>query len=239
MSRRLLVYNVRIQNEAAFFRIGLDLATIGERLRDLRDFAGLSQSQLAQMLGVSRNAISQWEAGTTHPSARRLSLLSRVLNVPVDDIFTTSSDHQNRTIEVAQRLFSRLAVEDVSIDVICAAAEITRSQFEIYFGSKEGLIYATLNALNANMPIEPPLDAAQAVRERLGAILMQLFIRDLSQLKLTAAVHAYSWRWSRVQERENDGVRSGISALLARELTVAGDRGELAKRDIDAAALLI
>jgi transcriptional regulator with XRE-family HTH domain len=39
--------------------------TASERLRDARERAGLNQAQLAQAVGVSRAAVSQWESGDT------------------------------------------------------------------------------------------------------------------------------------------------------------------------------
>jgi len=39
--------------------------TIGERIAELRRAAGLSQEQLAELLEVSRQAISKWETGVS------------------------------------------------------------------------------------------------------------------------------------------------------------------------------
>lgn len=38
----------------------------GEKLRTLRREKGLSQEELAAMVGVSRQALSKWEAGVSH-----------------------------------------------------------------------------------------------------------------------------------------------------------------------------
>ena len=37
--------------------------SIAERLQELRKQAGYSQEQVAEMLGISRQAISKWESG--------------------------------------------------------------------------------------------------------------------------------------------------------------------------------
>ena len=39
----------------------------GEKLRTLRREKGLSQEELAAMVGVSRQALSKWEAGPSRP----------------------------------------------------------------------------------------------------------------------------------------------------------------------------
>lgn len=55
---------------------------IGSRIRQARIAAGLSQARLAELMGVTRSACSQWESphGTV-PRGRRLVELARLLNV--------------------------------------------------------------------------------------------------------------------------------------------------------------
>ena len=43
--------------------------TLGERIRENRVRAGLSQEQLAELTGVSRQAVGKWEAGQAAPGA--------------------------------------------------------------------------------------------------------------------------------------------------------------------------
>lgn len=57
-------------------RIRHELPSPSER-RKLRDTAGLTQQELADAIGVTRAAISQWEAGTRTP---RGSLLDRYVD---------------------------------------------------------------------------------------------------------------------------------------------------------------
>ena len=57
-----------------------------ERLIQLRQEQGLSQSGLAEALGVSRQAISRWETGAAMPSAENLLCLSRLYGVPMDEL---------------------------------------------------------------------------------------------------------------------------------------------------------
>ena len=55
-------------------------------IRQARERIGLSQIELAQAVGVSQGAISQWEKGLTHPSFKVLRTLARVLNTTIDEI---------------------------------------------------------------------------------------------------------------------------------------------------------
>lgn len=53
-----------------------------DRIRQAREQAGLSQDEVARLVGIkSREAVSQWEKGTTSPIPRRWDALARALNV--------------------------------------------------------------------------------------------------------------------------------------------------------------
>ena len=55
-----------------------------EKLMDLRKKNGMSQEELADRLGVSRQAISRWELGSTLPDAPNLLKLSDLFGVSID-----------------------------------------------------------------------------------------------------------------------------------------------------------
>ena len=57
------------------------------RLKDLRNAHGLSQGQLATRLGVSRQTINAVETDKYDPSLPLALRLSKVFQVPVEDIF--------------------------------------------------------------------------------------------------------------------------------------------------------
>lgn len=58
----------------------------GNYLYQLRINAGLSQSQLAQQLGVTNKAVSKWENGNSKPSTEKLQKLSVLFGVSVDTL---------------------------------------------------------------------------------------------------------------------------------------------------------
>ena len=57
---------------------------LSEKLYELRKKDGLSQEQLAEQLGVSRQAVSKWESGKTVPESDTLISISRYFNVSLD-----------------------------------------------------------------------------------------------------------------------------------------------------------
>lgn len=58
----------------------------GERLIVFRNRKGLSQDELSQKLGVSRQSISNWENGSSQPSIEFVKKLSEIYGVSVDDL---------------------------------------------------------------------------------------------------------------------------------------------------------
>ena len=55
-----------------------------ERIAVVRKSKGLTQEQLGELLGVSRQAVSKWESGQTVPDALTVAKLCRVLDVSAD-----------------------------------------------------------------------------------------------------------------------------------------------------------
>lgn len=56
--------------------------TYGERIRQGREAKGLTQEQLAEALGVSRQAVSKWEMDASRPARAKLAALSEALEIP-------------------------------------------------------------------------------------------------------------------------------------------------------------
>lgn len=57
-----------------------------EKLRTLRQEKGLSQTELAEMMDVSRQAVSRWETGTGLPSTENLAALGRLYGISMDEL---------------------------------------------------------------------------------------------------------------------------------------------------------
>jgi transcriptional regulator with XRE-family HTH domain len=69
--------------------------TFASRIREARRAAGLSQSQLADLMKVTRSACSQWEVeGGTAPRGHRFERLAAILNVTVEWLATGEGDPQ-------------------------------------------------------------------------------------------------------------------------------------------------
>jgi len=60
--------------------------TFAEKLQTVRKRSGLSQEELAEQLGVSRQSVSKWELGQAYPETGKLIELSRLFGVTVDEL---------------------------------------------------------------------------------------------------------------------------------------------------------
>ena len=67
--------------------------TLGQNILELRKKNALSQEQLGEKVDVTRQTISNWELEETAPNPNQLKLLSKALNVSVDDLI--DNDIQN------------------------------------------------------------------------------------------------------------------------------------------------
>lgn len=61
---------------------------LGRRVQQLRKAKGFSQEELADRVGVSRQAVSKWESGQTGPDLERLLALSEQLDASTDYLLT-------------------------------------------------------------------------------------------------------------------------------------------------------
>ena len=79
---------------------------IGNKIKQLRLKAGLTQEQLGACLGISAQSISKWETAVTMPDISLLPLLSSQLGVTIDELFDLTADQK------LQRIERRLDIEE-------------------------------------------------------------------------------------------------------------------------------
>ena len=59
-----------------------------EKLQELRKNKGLTQEELAEILYVSRTAVSKWESGRGFPNIESLKGISKFFEVTIDDLLS-------------------------------------------------------------------------------------------------------------------------------------------------------
>ncbi|MBQ6867326.1 MAG: helix-turn-helix domain-containing protein [Clostridia bacterium] len=81
--------------------------TLGERIKEQRTKAKMSQEKLAELVGVSRQAVTKWEAGQSSPSTENLFRIAEVLGTTVD-ILTKEEPHQLLTEEQVYDIYKKV-----------------------------------------------------------------------------------------------------------------------------------
>ena len=60
--------------------------TLGEALKAHRTRCKMTQEFVAETIGVSRQAVSKWENGTSEPNTSNLMALARLYGIPAEDL---------------------------------------------------------------------------------------------------------------------------------------------------------
>ena len=108
--------------------------TLGERIAYYRGKLGLSQGELAEQLGVSRQAVSKWETDAGLPDLERLIALSRLYRITLDELVKGESPE-----ETAE------APEEIPVDAVIAKPAAPSGQKTIgYILLGVGLLCAVL-----------------------------------------------------------------------------------------------
>lgn len=88
-------------------------STIAVRIRTAREQAGLSQGQVAKMLGLQRPSVSEMEAGRRKVSAEELSQLANIYHVSISWLTNDEPEVPDPAVELAARELAKLKKEDL------------------------------------------------------------------------------------------------------------------------------
>lgn len=118
-----------------------------EKLQTLRKQKGLTQEELAEILFVSRTAVSKWESGRGYPSIDSLKAIAKFFSVTIDELLSndeilTIAEEETKTKESHLR------------DLVFGMLDISAAMFFIlpFFGQSENgsVISVSLPALTGN-----------------------------------------------------------------------------------------
>lgn len=72
------------------------MKTVGRRIREVREQIGMTQSDLAKRVHVSRSSVQSWENGQTYPSIDNCVSLANVFHLSVDYLVARSPHKEIR-----------------------------------------------------------------------------------------------------------------------------------------------
>lgn len=70
--------------------------SFAENLKQIRNKKKLTQERLAELLSVSRQAVSKWEQGVGYPETEKLIILAKVLDTSLDWLFETELTNKEK-----------------------------------------------------------------------------------------------------------------------------------------------
>lgn len=86
-----------------------------EKLQELRKQKGLTQEELAEILFVSRTAVSKWESGRGMPSIESLKAISKFFAITLDDLLSSEEllviaedDHKQKEMHIRDLIYGLL-----------------------------------------------------------------------------------------------------------------------------------
>lgn len=104
---------------------------VADRIQNLRKTKGISQEQLADAIGVSRQAVSKWEGEQTTPDIDKIILMSEYFDVTTDYLLkgiesTGEIEHKTVGDVIDQKILTEKNEEHVK--------KILKYLFYVFFG---------------------------------------------------------------------------------------------------------
>ena len=75
------------------------MQNLNNRIKALRKAKDITQEQLAEMIGISPQAVSRWECGTTFPDIMLLPRLAEVFNITTDELLGVNEKEKRQEID--------------------------------------------------------------------------------------------------------------------------------------------
>lgn len=92
-----------------------DMAAVAERLKTLRESRKLTQTRLAELIGVNSRAYNRWERGNFVPQLDTLIKIADILNVTLDELTGRTTAVQEPAVH-NQKLYALLQEVDTLPD---------------------------------------------------------------------------------------------------------------------------
>ena len=68
---------------------------IGKFISECRRKKGITQNELAELLGITNRAVSKWETGICMPDAGTIPELCQILDISISDLFSGEKSMEN------------------------------------------------------------------------------------------------------------------------------------------------
>lgn len=122
---------------------------LGNNIKKYRKGKDMTQESLAEYLGVSPQAVSRWENGTTYPDMELIVAMANLFDVPLDDLFGRNRSEKENDITA----YNQKSIEYMNQGDVQSNLSIWREAVQKYpgdFGCLSSLAYALLHTIYAS-----------------------------------------------------------------------------------------
>ena len=94
----------------------VDYKLIGQRIKEARKRAGISQEKLGELIDVATAYVSRVERGSSHVNLKKLSQISVALNTPIEELVSdTTTKSKNYLSKEFQEVLSKCTPDQQSL----------------------------------------------------------------------------------------------------------------------------
>ena len=161
---------------------------VANRLQQLRKAKGLSQEELAQILGLSRQAISKWERAETSPDTDNLVCLARLYNISIDSLLSTDESIEEIKERIAQERINEIDKEK---------DEIEKTEDETIDPLEENIIKEDSQIIsNDDIKLDEEQEAVKKKKDNIvGIMYSSSLVIGIITWIIISQDNADSWKW--------------------------------------------
>lgn len=113
-----------------------NMQKVGKKIIEHRKRLNMTQTELADIMNISFQAVSNWERGNSMPDISKLPELAKLFNVSVDELLGENSELVN--FAITDDLDKYIAIHKISLDELNAHIPILKpDQLEIILGASD------------------------------------------------------------------------------------------------------
>jgi transcriptional regulator with XRE-family HTH domain len=107
------------------FSGGAEMSIIGSNIKKYREAKGLTQEQVAEAIGKSKNVVSNWERGDNKPDADTITILCGIFGVDANTLMGWTNKDQLRqdAKSVADQILNNDSIKDVLPSIVDLSSE--------------------------------------------------------------------------------------------------------------------
>lgn len=180
------------------------IISIGENLKQLRLQKGLTQEQLAEVFGVSAQAVSRWENNTSYPDITLLPGLAIFYNTSVDAIVGMDEIRKEETLRKIHSEINELVIKgqaEKAVALIRDSLKIYPNDSGLLMSLGETLAHqsfdptATQEAISIAQRILQSKDISTKAKGTTSANLLFLYLRSGMHEKANALLRSLPHIW--------------------------------------------